>query len=122
MAKTWLSMAKAASGSRHLKPRNGTVARSERIHVGSQALEKLHVQITERRVLLRIEGEVPAVSETSAGDEDRHVLIIVAARIAEVAAEHHDGAVQQRAPFLMRAFQPRQKFAEERHLLEFQNF
>ncbi|MEI7686893.1 MAG: hypothetical protein WCL32_17875 [Planctomycetota bacterium] len=73
--------ASSAIGNR-LKPRDGPVARTERIHVGSEAPEELHVKVAERRVSLRVEGEVLSVAETAAGDDDRHVLIVVAAGVA----------------------------------------
>ena len=48
-----------------LKAGNRAVAGAERIDVRAQAAEELHEQIAERRVFLRVEGEMLAVSEAA---------------------------------------------------------
>jgi len=102
----------AVTSLRQLKAGDGAGAGAESIGVGAEAVEELDVEIAEGRVLLRVEGEVLAVLEAAAGDEDRHVLVVVAAGVAEVASEHDDGAIQQRAAFIARVLQLREKFAE----------
>jgi hypothetical protein len=56
-------------------------------------LEHADVEIAQGRWAIWIEGEMLAVLEAAAGEEDGEVLGGVAAAVAEVAAEEDGGAV-----------------------------
>jgi hypothetical protein len=50
----------------------------------AEPVEHLHVEIAERRRIQRIEGEVLAVLEAAAGEQDRQVARVVARGVAGV--------------------------------------
>ena len=52
------------------RPRAG----AELVGLDAQPLQHAHVQVAQRRRLLRVEGQVLAVLEAAAGQQDRHVL------------------------------------------------
>src|ERR1700738_295659 len=71
------------------QPCKGAGAAAELVHLQTEALEHRDVKVAQRRVALRVEGEVPAVFEAAPGEQHRHVLDAVRAGVGEVAAEEH---------------------------------
>lgn len=65
------------------------------------ALEQAHEEIGKRVVFLPIEGEVLAVIEATACEEDGHVTVIMGAGISEVRGEEDAGAVEHGAIALL---------------------
>jgi len=64
---------------------HGTGGGGEAISFDSHLLERAYEEVGEWVVVLAIEGEVLAVFETAACEEDRHVVGRVLAGIAEIA-------------------------------------
>lgn len=96
-----------------------SIAGTERVHIGPQSAQELNVQVAQRRILSGIEGQVLAVLESSARDDNRQILVVVAAGVSQIAAEQNDRSVQQRAARFLRLFQLCQQFSEQLHLLKF---
>src|SRR5262249_26163921 len=83
---------------RGFKPAQRTGARAEAVDIDAGALQHADEEIGQRRRIGAFEGEMLAVAEAAAREEDGQVARRMAARVAEVAREEHAGAVEQRAP------------------------
>ena len=79
----------------HFQSANGPGARSERVDFQAEPLQHRHVDIAQRRIVALIERQVLPVFEAAAGQQDRQVSGVVAAGVAQVAAEQHHRAVEQ---------------------------
>src|SRR5690242_6139953 len=77
----------AAGNLGRLESAHGSGAGTESIALDSGLLENRNEQIAERVIVRAIEGEVPAVAEPAAREKHRHVVRVVTARVAQVAAE-----------------------------------
>src|SRR5262249_43207053 len=78
------SSAILASSPQHFQPWQGAGAAAALVHLQSEALEHRDKEVAQRRVALRVEGEVPAVLEAAPGEQHRQVLDAVRAGVAQV--------------------------------------
>src|SRR4051794_5794600 len=77
-------------------------AGAEPVGFDAQAVEHREVEVAQRRRVVGVEGQMLAVLEASAGEEDRQVFGVVVAGVAEVAAEEDHGPVEQALALLPR--------------------
>src|SRR5262249_39908881 len=82
--------------SRHLQPAEGAAAGGELVRLDAQALEHGDEQVRQRVVLLLVEGEVLAVAEAAAREQDGEVVVGVRVGAAHAGAVQHHRPVQQR--------------------------
>ena len=61
----------------HLQPSHGCFARGKTFHFEAEALKGAEVEVRERVVVLWVKGEMLAVLESTAGEEDWHVFVIM---------------------------------------------
>src|ERR1041384_3730962 len=87
-------MAENESG--HVQSVEGPGARSKPLDLKAKSLEHTDIQIAQRRWVARIEGQILSMLEAAAGQQNGEVLHIVIAGVAQVAAEEHHAAIQQR--------------------------
>src|SRR5688572_22884232 len=79
-------------------------AEAKLLRLDTHALRKRDEEVREH-LLLRIDGDVASVLVSAAGEHERQVLRIVRAGVAEIGAEEHSGAVEQRAAVLLDALE-----------------
>ena len=65
---------RTAPSPRHFQPGQRAGAAAELVRLDAQALQHRHVEVAQRRRLCRVEGQVLAVLEAAAGEQDRQVL------------------------------------------------
>src|SRR5262245_36322657 len=82
MAQNFRSPASARLGGEARNARR--LRRTECARIDAELPEHLHVEIAERWRTVRVKGQMLAVLETAAGEEHRHVAVVVARRISEV--------------------------------------
>lgn len=69
-------------GLNQIKAGHGAFAGGEVLGFDSLAVEEAHEEVWERVVFLLVEGEVLAVTEAAAGEEDGHVAVVMRAGVA----------------------------------------
>ena len=92
---------------RHFQAGEASAAAGEGVRLNPHALHHAHEQIAERSVVVALEGEMLAMLESPAGEQNGQVGIVVNVRIAHVAAVEHHGAVKQPLAILFLAGQAR---------------
>src|SRR5262245_23707151 len=85
----------ATSAASNLERCQCSCAGTEFVGVDPQSLEHREVEIAQRRGILRIEGQVPAMPEAPAGEKHRQVLAGMIAGVPQVAAEKDHRPVEQ---------------------------
>lgn len=93
----------------HLQPSDGPGTAAETVGLNTEALEHGDIKITERGVVLGVEGEVLAVSEAAAGEEGGHVGGGVGGGVAEVAPIKEHRAVEEGVALLFHPLEAREK-------------
>ena len=88
---------KVRSGSLQIEAVKRAGGAAELIGLDAEVLKHADIEIAKRWWVIRIEGEMLAVFETTTGEKGGQVLGGVAAAITEVAAEEDGGAVEQAA-------------------------
>ncbi len=92
-------------------------AAAKRIRLDAHAAQHGNKEIAERRVVIAFEGDVLAVFETTTGQNDGKIRVVVDVGLAHVAAVKHHGAIQQTFVAFRLAGQIAQQFGEHDHLL-----
>src|SRR4051812_49406049 len=83
------------SSAPRFQPGQSPGAAAEHVGLDAHALKHAHEEIAKGRVIGLIEGQMLAVPEAAAGQQDRHVLDAVLAGVAQVAAEEDHRPVEQ---------------------------
>ena len=92
------------NGSRRgeLQPLQRSLAGTERRDLQAESLKHGHIEVAQGSVVFSIKGQVLAVLEAAARQEDGQVGGFVRVGIAQVAAEQDHRAVEQRLAFFLR--------------------
>ena len=89
-------MSMHAAGSR-LHARHRPRAARELVRLDAHALQHGDEEIRQRLVVLLVEGEMLAVLEAAAGEDEREIRRVVGVRVGEVRAVEEHRVVEQRA-------------------------
>src|SRR6185369_13145146 len=84
-------------------------------------LEHAHVEVAQRRRILRVKSQVLPVLEAPAGQEDRQVPDGMAAAVAEVTAQEYRGPLEQAGAFLLRLLQLGEQVAQRLQRFDLDN-
>ena len=106
-----------ACGSRDIQAAHGSGGGGEAVGFDAELLEHGDVEVRQRVVALGVEGEVLAVPEAAAGEDDGQVGGDVAVGVAHVAAVEDHGAVDERLAVFRGGAEVGDELVEEAHVL-----
>ena len=105
--------------SHHFQSRQSPLRCRELIRLDAEAMQHREIKVAERVVVLLVEGQMLAVLETAAGEEDREIHVRVRVRASHAGAVQDHRAVEQRLPFFFRFIERRDECVERVELLFF---